>query len=194
MVILNTGQQANLNTVPRYNWFRFGIVTSHIAGHQDFLQKVREKCAQERNRFIIQEEFLVSEATGYDVSDIPKSEVRIILLYCTKAEAKVILSNGAKVGLNSSAYLWLVTQSVVGNIGDRMAGMADSFHIGMLGVHFTTSLNTILKDVMPLAVKIFAEGAVNFLNKTSGSGGQLNSKLSCHSNNTKYTWGDTLLK
>ena len=76
----------------RYNWFRFGIVTSHIAGHQDFLQKVREKCAQERNRFIIQEEFLVSEATGYDVSDIPKSEVRIILLYCTKAEAKVILS------------------------------------------------------------------------------------------------------
>ena len=145
MVILNTGQQANLNTVPRYNWFRFGIVTSHIAGHQDFLQKVREKCAQERNRFIIQEEFLVSEATGYDVSDIPKSEVRIILLYCTKAEAKVILSNGAKVGLNSSAYLWLVTQSVVGNIGDRMAGMADSFHIGMLGVHFTTSLNTILK-------------------------------------------------
>ena len=194
MVILNTGQLANLNTVPRYNWFRFGIVTSHIAGHQDFLQKVREKCAQERNRFIIQEEFLVSEATGYDVSDIPKSEVRIILLYCTKAEAKVILSNGAKVGLNSSAYLWLVTQSVVGNIGDRMAGMADSFHIGMLGVHFTTSLNTILKDVMPLAVKIFAEGAVNFLNKTSGAGGQLNSKLSCHSNNTKYTWGDTLLK
>ena len=52
----------------------------------------------------------------------------------------------------------------------------------------------VLQDVMPLAVKIFAEGAVNFLNKTSGSGGQLNSKLSCHSNNTKYTWGDTLLR
>ena len=148
MVILKT-LASNLNIVSRYNWFRFGIVTSHIAGHQDFLQKVREKCAQERNRFIIQEEFLVSETTGYDVSDIPKSEVRIILLYCTKAEAKVILSNGAKVGLNSSAYLWLVTQSVVGNIGEKMAGMADSFHIGMLGVHFTTSLNTILKVTPP---------------------------------------------
>ena len=106
---------------------------------------------------------MVSEATNYDVSDIPKSEVRIILLYCTQAEAKIILANGAKVlmrlneiflnssishaqvGLNSSNYLWIVTQSVVGNIGDKMAGLADSFHIGMLGVHFTTSLNTILK-------------------------------------------------
>ena len=84
----------------RYNWFRFGIVTSHIAGHQDFLQKVRERCGEERRRFIIQEEFMVSEATNYDVSDIPKSEVRIILLYCTQAEAKIILANGAKVMMN----------------------------------------------------------------------------------------------
>ena len=53
--------------------------------------------------------------------------------------------SSAQVGLNSSNYLWIVTQSVVGNIGDKMAGLADSFHIGMLGVHFTTSLNTILK-------------------------------------------------
>ena len=30
-----------------------------------------------------------------------------------------------------------------------VAGMADSFHIGMLGVHFTTSLNTILKVTPP---------------------------------------------
>ena len=35
----------------RYNWYRFGIVTSHIAGHEKFLQKVREKCLLEKNRF-----------------------------------------------------------------------------------------------------------------------------------------------
>ena len=47
---------------------------------------------------------------------------------------------------------------------------------------------------MTLAVKIFAEGAVNFLNKTSDIGGKLDYKMSCNSNNTKYAWGDTLLK
>ena len=88
---------------------------------------------------------MVSEANSYDVSRIPKSEVRIILLYCTKEEARTILANGAKLGLNSSNYLWIVTQSVVGNIEEKMAGMAESFHIGILGVHFTTSLNIILK-------------------------------------------------
>ena len=129
----------------RYNWYRFGIVTSHITGHQDFVQKVREKCAETRPRFTIQQEFVVSEANNYDVTKIPKSEVRIILLYCTKEEARIILANGAAVGLNSSNYLWIVTQSVVGNIEEKMAGMADSFHIGILGVHFTTSLNIILK-------------------------------------------------
>ena len=35
----------------RYNWYRFGIVTSHMAGHENFLQKVREKCVLEKNRF-----------------------------------------------------------------------------------------------------------------------------------------------
>ena len=75
------------------------------------------------------------------MSEISKSEVRIILLYCTQAEAKVILTNGAKVGLNSSNYLWIVTQSVVGDTGEKMMGLADSYHVGMLGVHFNPSLN-----------------------------------------------------
>ena len=47
---------------------------------------------------------MVSEANNYDVSDIPKSEVRIILLYCTQAEAKVILANGAKVSYRSILF------------------------------------------------------------------------------------------
>ena len=92
-------------------------------------------------RFIIQEEFKLSEASQYSVSEISKSEVRIILLYCTQAEAKLILTNGAKVGLNTSNYLWIVTQSVVGDTGEKMMGLADSYHVGMLGVHFNPSLN-----------------------------------------------------
>ena len=44
---------------------------------------------------------------------------------------------------------------------------------------------------MPLAVKIFAQGAANFLSGTEGS---LDYQLSCHANNTRFQWGDTFLK
>ena len=55
-----------------------------------------------------------------------------------------------------------------------------------------TQLST--QDVMSQAVKVFAEGAVNFLNATEKLGGKLDYKLSCSSNKTRYVWGDTFLK
>ena len=75
------------------------------------------------------------------------------MLYFTQIEAKLILANGAKAGLNTSNYLWIVTQSVVGDPSEKMMGL-DSFQIGMLGIHFTPNLGTILKDIMPLAVRV----------------------------------------
>ena len=47
---------------------------------------------------------------------------------------------------------------------------------------------------MSQAVKIFAAGAVSFLNATEEVGGKLDYKLSCSSNKTRYVWGDTFLK
>ena len=98
--------------------------------------------------------FKLTEAKAYSVSEIVSSEVRIILLYSTQEEAKLILANAAKAGLNTSNYLWIVTQSVVGDPSDKMMGLGESFPIGMLGIHFTPNLDTILKDIMPKAVKV----------------------------------------
>ena len=139
------------------------------------------------------------------MSEIVNSEVRIILLYCTQEEAKLILANGAKAGLNTSNYLWIVTQSVVGDPSEKMMGLGDSFQIGMLGIHFAPNLDTIPKDIMPQAVRVrgeklrftvsywsicssqvFAEGALSFLDKTRGN---LNYDLSCDSNSTNWEWG-----
>ena len=97
--------------------------------------------------------FKLTESKNYEVSDIASSEVRIILLYCTQREAKLILANGAKAGLNTSNYLWIVTQSVVGDPSQKMMGL-ESLQIGMLGIHFTPNLAAILKDIMPLAVRV----------------------------------------
>ena len=60
-------------------------------------------------RFIIQDVFKLTESKGYSVSEIVNSEVRIILLYCTQDEAKLILVNGAKAGLYTSNYFWIVS-------------------------------------------------------------------------------------
>jgi hypothetical protein len=98
--------------------------------------------------------FKLTESKNYDVSETVSSEVRIILLYCTQGEAKLILANGAKAGLNTSNYLWIVTQSVVGDPSEKMMGLGESFQIGMLGIHFTPNLETILKDIMPQAVRV----------------------------------------
>ena len=98
--------------------------------------------------------FKLTESKNYEVSEIVSSEVRIILLYCTQGEAKLILANGAKAGLNTSNYLWIVTQSVVGDPSEKMMGLGESFQIGMLGIHFTPNLETILKDIMPQAVRV----------------------------------------
>ena len=38
-----------LSILVRYNWRQFSIVTSEIAGHDDFVQAVRDKVAAMRN-------------------------------------------------------------------------------------------------------------------------------------------------
>ena len=47
-------------------------------------------------------------------------------------EAKLILENAAKAGLTTHNYLWIVTQSVVGDPNERI-NLRDSLPVGMLG-------------------------------------------------------------
>ena len=76
--------------------------------------------------------FKVTESSGWDVSDVASTEVRILLLYCTQAESGLILESAAAAGLTSPEYLWMVTQSVVGDPTDRSSSRK-SLPVGMLG-------------------------------------------------------------
>ena len=89
--------------------------------------------------------FKVTETTGWDVKHLAASEVRIIILYCTQREASSILEAAEKSGLTSNKYLWLVTQSVIGDPGDRSINRR-YLPVGMLG---ECELNTVgeLKDL-----------------------------------------------
>ena len=76
--------------------------------------------------------FKVSESNDWNVSDLAASEVRIIVLHCTQGEASLILGAAEEYGLTSNKYLWLVTQSVIGDPTDRSINRR-ALPLGMLG-------------------------------------------------------------
>jgi hypothetical protein len=42
---------AMLSILERYKWHQFSVVTSQIAGHDDFIQAVRERVMQVQSHF-----------------------------------------------------------------------------------------------------------------------------------------------
>jgi glutamate receptor ionotropic, NMDA 2B len=82
---------AMLSILERYKWHQFSVVTSQIAGHDDFVQAVREHVVeqQERFKFTILNSIIVTRPS--DLVDLVNSEARVMLLYCTKGEAIDIL-------------------------------------------------------------------------------------------------------
>ena len=94
--------------------------------------KARTKHILFFSRYIVQASFKISESNNWDVTDLAASEVRIIVLHCTQGEASFILEAAEKSGLTSHKYLWLVTQSVIGDPTDRSINRR-ALPLGMLG-------------------------------------------------------------
>uniref|UniRef100_A0A0P4WC48 Receptor ligand binding region domain-containing protein n=1 Tax=Scylla olivacea TaxID=85551 RepID=A0A0P4WC48_SCYOL len=128
---------AMLSILVRYQWHAFTIVTSHIAGHSDFVQTVRDQVHQYRDtqdlskpniKFTIIDTVLLNQAEK-DLAVVVDSEARIMLLYSTNEEAKHIMRSAEKLSLTGKNYVWIVTQSVVG----PSEFAPSDFPVGMLG-------------------------------------------------------------
>lgn len=160
---INHQVAALLSILDRYGWEQFGIVTSEIAGHDDFVQAVRDQISEgsyKKSKYVVQDMFKVTEANGWSFKEIAQSEARIFLLYCTQAEASILMEQADKYGLLSSKYLWLVTQSVVGNPSDRSFNRR-VLPVGMLGVHFEVDLEKVLQPFMTKAMEVFFTGVLD---------------------------------
>lgn len=122
---------AMLSILMRYNWHQFAIVTSQIAGHDDFVQAVRDRVLEKENdfKFIILGTFLFLGNGDVDLAGLANTEIRILLLYCSREEAREIFRTAAKLGLTGANYVWVVTQSVIGDSLDAPI----EFPVGMLG-------------------------------------------------------------
>lgn len=129
--------RAMLSILTRYNWHQFAIVTSQIAGHDDFVQAVRDKVQESEFKFIILANVMV--VAEKDLQQLVGTEARIILLYCTREEAKTIFQFASKLGLTGANYVWIATQSVIGDsleaptISTEKSFQEAAFPVGMLG-------------------------------------------------------------
>lgn len=119
---------AMLSILERYKWHQFSVVTSQIAGHDDFIQAVRERISdmQDTFKFTILSAILVTEP--HDLLELVNSESRVMLLYSTREEATHILTAARDYKITGENYVWVVTQSVIENLQTP-----SQFPVGMLG-------------------------------------------------------------
>lgn len=188
---------AMLSILERYKWHQFSIVTSQIAGHDDFIQAVRERVndvqvrrivfftqikktktltvgnpQQEQFKFTILNSVIVTRSS--DLMELVNSEARVMLLYCTKEEAVDILAWAEELKITGENYVWVVTQSVIENVQAH-----NNFPIGMLGVHFDTSSGSLINEIST-ALKVYALGVQSFQNDPTNVNRSLNTQqLSC---------------
>lgn len=78
--------------------------------------------------FRIQMEVKISSRE--DLSELELSETRILLLYSTRQEGSNIMRWAKKAGLTGQSYVWIATQSVIGENKDAL----EDFPAGMLGM------------------------------------------------------------
>ncbi|XP_076303073.1 glutamate receptor ionotropic, NMDA 2B-like, partial [Lasioglossum baleicum] len=118
---------AMLSILERYKWHQFSVVTSQIAGHDDFVQAVRERISdmQDTFKFTILSAIMVTDPR--DLLELVNSESRVMLLYSTREEAISILSAAHDYKITGENYVWVVTQSVIENLQTP-----SQFPIGML--------------------------------------------------------------
>nr|XP_045614741.1 glutamate receptor ionotropic, NMDA 2B-like [Procambarus clarkii] len=92
-----------LSILQRYSWPKFAVVTSLIAGHNDFIQALRDLMLELPNKGSGQEFSMTNTVrvsnVDTDLMELVSSEARILFLYSTRSEAAVILSRATKLGL-----------------------------------------------------------------------------------------------
>ncbi|XP_015431881.1 PREDICTED: glutamate receptor ionotropic, NMDA 2B-like, partial [Dufourea novaeangliae] len=181
---------AMLSILERYKWHQFSVVTSQIAGHDDFVQAVRERISdmQDTFKFTILSAILVTEP--HDLLELVNSESRVMLLYSTREEATRILKAAHDYKITGENYVWVVTQSVIENLQTP-----SQFPVGMLGVHFDTSTESLVNEITT-AVKVYAYGVEDFLNDQGNAHLSLNTHIGCEGSYGESRWntGDLFFK
>ncbi|XP_041362766.1 LOW QUALITY PROTEIN: glutamate receptor ionotropic, NMDA 2B-like [Gigantopelta aegis] len=168
---------AMLKLLMRYNWTDFAIVTTTVAGNQDFIASIRSKAEESQNapkyspdgvsrvRFKILCELILRDAKNQtrsmrEMGELIRSNVRVILLHSSGLESKYILDYARAMGITTADYVWILTQTAI-----PTAKIApSSFHLGMLGVSYDHSRNS-MENAIKTAVTIWVTALKDIASK-----------------------------
>ncbi|CAB01667.4 PBPe domain-containing protein [Caenorhabditis elegans] len=152
--------RAMLALLRRYNWPKFGVVTSEMAGNDRFVTAIREELELFSNKSTKFEMIHFSHMntkndTDVDLklADVKKNQAKIILLYANAAQAGTIFSHAEKMDMIGEKYLWIGTQSVKGT----QTTVKAPAQAGMLCVNFHTVSNAMFAprdDILPLIIQL----------------------------------------
>uniref|UniRef100_A0AAF5D3Z3 Uncharacterized protein n=1 Tax=Strongyloides stercoralis TaxID=6248 RepID=A0AAF5D3Z3_STRER len=151
----------------RYNWEKFAVIRSKMAGSERFFELIQERIRLERDDRTFKYEMMhtieVDDNNNDNIilnqlKELKKAQARIILLYSTMSKARKIFKLAKSLGLLDPQYLWIGTQSVKGSLSSAHEG----FQVGMLSINFHTISNAmfppvddVLLSVIDVSVKLF---------------------------------------
>ncbi|XP_072512731.1 glutamate receptor ionotropic, NMDA 2A isoform X1 [Salminus brasiliensis] len=146
-----------LAVMEEYDWHVFSVVTTKFPGYQEFISTIRVTVDHSFVRWDLQSVVTlegVGEPEDRAHVQLKRIQSPVILLYCSKDEAEMVMVEARSLGLTGAGYVWMVPSLTTGN-PDRTP---ETFPSGMISVAYDEwdyPLETRVHD----AVGIFSSAA-----------------------------------
>ncbi|OQR74404.1 glutamate-like, partial [Tropilaelaps mercedesae] len=180
----------------RYQWTQFAIITTQLAGHENFIRAMREKVFHKQHKYSLIAAHTLPRGGDSEkyfglLQELADGEARVVILFCGTEDARQIFIASSRHGITGKNYAWIVTQAVIGS-AERAPG---EFPTGLIGMYYNFTL-PILLDEMEKSMYIFASALERLVNQTimdsgpnqigQGGGIQLSTGLTCNASEYSY--------
>ncbi|XP_042592524.1 glutamate receptor ionotropic, NMDA 2A-like [Cyprinus carpio] len=124
-----------LAIMEEYDWHVFSVVTTKFPGFQEFIATVRVTVDHSFIRWDLQSVVTldgVGEPEDRAHVQLKRIQSPVILLYCSKDEAALVMEEARSLGLTGAGYVWIVPSLPSGNLEQT----PEAFPTGMISVAY----------------------------------------------------------
>ncbi|CAK9290348.1 unnamed protein product [Gordionus sp. m RMFG-2023] len=164
---------AILSVLDRYSWERFVVISSkNIVGKQDIISGMRYYVLDPKSVFrkfkilkIVKLESFTQNDLVTSLYPLTLTTARIFVLHSSRDEASKIFKIANDLKLTGKDYMWIVTQSVVGNTQEFMDfDKQQIYPVGIFGVYFDNTPESLVEQI-EIGTAVFANGVHDFVIK-----------------------------
>uniref|UniRef100_A0A673L1C1 Glutamate receptor ionotropic, NMDA 2A n=1 Tax=Sinocyclocheilus rhinocerous TaxID=307959 RepID=A0A673L1C1_9TELE len=124
-----------LAIMEEYDWHVFSVVTTKFPGFQEFIATVRVTVDHSFIRWDLQSVVTldgVGEPEDRAHVQLKRIQSPVILLYCSKDEAALVMEEARSLGLTGAGFVWIVPSLTTGNLEQT----PEAFPMGMISVAY----------------------------------------------------------